>query len=429
MKYKYLLALAVFLAVGCTHAMEYAEDEAPHGRRSTGEAGGLIGVNAYQEIYSAFTCGGVANINAALKNNEGFNHNNDVDTIRRSAAGFALRTAVISLNAADLQTVVGINHDFFKTSLGVSLVYGWTLNQFKDAITPYYIGRYFSFEKMFQGLADRVEGDNVKTFLKSAFTRGLRAVEDDRWAFYDHMLYLPYAIEKVRAIEQVRAAVVDDEAAIDWTADDTMAAFPQPMDMVTTGACLSKARATDEERALARTPGTLSQLLPSMDIVIAYARRSTLEARTEVANLLHAPGKAMHLVDEASFENPQANWDANNFVGLQKITIQWAQHCRGIDRELLEIFQSLPADTDINAFTFMSESVVEHMETFRRAIVEAQTPTPTKKDTPKGPQPRRPVLSRILMVSGVVVAIIGVGLAMGGVKVTNLIQKCRGWWA
>ena len=168
-----------------------------------------IPADEYQRIYAAFTRGGAISITAALENNQNFNHNNDENKVRSSATGFALRTTVIGLSFEDLKKVVEANLGFFtETSLGVSLVYGWTLNQFKEPVTPYYLGHYFSFNKMFQSMADTCGGAdvNVKTFLKSVFTLGLKAVEDDRWAFYDHMLYLPYTIEQVRLTAPVGGA-------------------------------------------------------------------------------------------------------------------------------------------------------------------------------------------------------------------------------
>jgi hypothetical protein len=182
MKYKYIVGLLVALSLNNAFA---AEAEEP------------IAADDYQNIYHAFRCGGVKEINTALASNKTFNHKDDTDIIRSSQTGLALRKAVIGLNAADLQAVVENNHEFFKTSLGVSLVYGWTLNQFKEPITPYYIGYYFSFDRLFLGMASKMANAQVSTFLKRTFTLGLRAVEDDRWAFYDHMLYLPYAIEQV----------------------------------------------------------------------------------------------------------------------------------------------------------------------------------------------------------------------------------------
>ena len=251
MKYKYIVVLLVALGFGGGFAAE-------------------IALNDYDAIHASFTRGGTADLNAALQNNQGFDHNADGDKIRSSSAGFALRTAVIRLSFDELKDVVENNHDFFKTSLGLSLIYGWALNQFKDANTPYYLGRYFSFDKMFQGMANNIGDINVKTFLKSRFTLGLKAVEDDRWVFYDHMLYLPYAIE------QVRAAVV-------------------PVD------------------------GAVAAPLPSVDMIIADARRSSDEARTETANLVPLKaGRAAHLMGVAA--GPIS--DCNDLEGLQKCIIQ-----------------------------------------------------------------------------------------------------------
>jgi hypothetical protein len=137
MKYKYIVAL--FVALSLNNA--FAADEEP-----------------YQGVYETLTSkklNASQRINGALANNQTFNHKDDKDIIRRSQTGLALRKAVIGLDAADLQAVVETNHEFFKTSLGISLVYGWTLNKFKEPVTPYYIGYYFSFDKLFQGLADK----------------------------------------------------------------------------------------------------------------------------------------------------------------------------------------------------------------------------------------------------------------------------------
>jgi hypothetical protein len=279
-----------------------------------------IAAGNYQGAYEAFTQRSAAGINAALQHNQDFNHNNDRDASRRSAAGLALRTAVIGLGFDDLKTVVERNHEFFKTSLGVSLLYGWALNRFDTPVTPYYIGYYFSFDKMFQGLATRVGtiadlGATAKTFLQSFFTRGLAAVEADRWKFYDHMLYLPYAIGQVRKVAPVVGA-------------------------------------------------------PSVDMVIAAATRSAMEAWTEAANLVPAKaGRAVHLMDESGFRSLQINWRANSVVGLQKVTIQASELCSKIDPLMLEIFQSLP-DGTLDTYVFKGKTLTAHIADFRAAMVK-----------------------------------------------------------
>jgi hypothetical protein len=311
------------------------------------------------------------------------------------------------------------NLDFFKTSLGVSLLYGWALNQYADPTMPYYIGRYFSFDKMFQGLADRASDDaNIKAFLKSTFTRGLAAVEADRWAFYDHMVYLPYAIAKVRETAVVIDAVAaDDDAHVAADDDGDVAAHHRAEGAVST-ARLSKARALSEAQPLADAAGALVQR-PSMNMVIADARRSLDEERIEAANLVRAPGRAVHLIDERTFGDPQANCNANNFIGLQQTTIQWRQHCDGIDPTVLEIFRSLP-DCTPDDYHFREQKLVAHMETIRAAMSKAKNPTPTKNCPAKS--------SAVLyysMGAVVVVAIIG-AWAIRSERVGNLKQSLNG---
>ena len=289
MKYKYIVGLLVALSLNNAFAAEE------------------ITAGDYQRIYLAFRCGGSREINAALANNQTFNHKDDKDIIRSSQTGLALRKAVIGLNAADLQAVVETNHEFFKTSLGISLVYGWTLNQFKEPVTPYYIGHYFSFDKLFQGLAGKMDDSNVVTFLRSAFTRGLSAVDADRWAFYDHMLYLPYAIEQVRL----------------------------------TGAVTARTSAL------------------SIYDVITIAHRTKEEAKSEKARV---PGRAAHLDDLS--EAARIECEICDFVNLQKFIVAKSEFHGRIESNLLATFQSLPADT-IEDYVFMGQPLKVHMPLFR----------------------------------------------------------------
>jgi hypothetical protein len=298
MKYKYIVGLLVALSLNNAFA---ADMEDP------------IELGDYQAMYDAFTCRSVKEINAALANNQTFNHKDDTDIIRSSQTGLALRKAVIGLDAADLQAVVETNHEFFKTSLGTSLIYGWTLNQFKEPVTPYYIGYYFSFDKLFQGLADKFASNpQVSTFLKSTFTLGLSAVDADRWAFYDHMLHLPYAIEQVRL----------------------------------TGARTARTSAL------------------SIYDVITIAHRTKEEAKSEKARV---PGRAAHLDDLS--EAARIDCDECNFVNLQKYTVTNASHCTGINPSLLATFQSLPAGTQ-DTYQFRDKSLSEHMVDFKLAIID-----------------------------------------------------------
>lgn len=175
----------------------------------------------------------IAALDTVLDGHEDFNHNNDKDICRSTQVGLLLRKAVFGLTAPAFQAVVNRHEAFFRTSLGMSLIHGWMLRQFESVVTPYYTGAYFSFNKFFQGMASKMAGDaksmdiiiagsrsslaearrgrglgdNVRQpsgnalvdLLRQACDRGLAAVEANRWKYYNHMLYLPYAIEQVHS--------------------------------------------------------------------------------------------------------------------------------------------------------------------------------------------------------------------------------------
>jgi len=329
MKYKYIVGLLVALSLNNAFAAEE------------------ITAGDYQRIYLAFRCGGSREINAALANNQTFNHKDDTDIIRSSQTGLALRKAVIGLDAADLQAVVETNHEFFKTSLGISLVYGWTLNKFKEPVTPYYIGYYFSFDKLFQGLADKFASNpQVSTFLKSTFTLGLSAVEADRWAFYDHMLYLPYAIEQNETKKALDDTCIDDDSETE-----------------------SETESEGESKAgnnIWRSKHSVDYCVEayalSINEVIMMTHRTKEEAQTEAKR---APCIAIHLQDNlGDFDH---NWKTPNFVGLQKCTIQAPKYCSRINPIALAVFQSLPASTNKD-YEFMGKFVSNHYRNFRHTI-------------------------------------------------------------
>ncbi len=228
MKYKYIVGLLVALNFNNMFASDVEDAK-------------------YARTYAALTSGAgtaVANVNAALAGNENFNHDLDINIARGCSAGFELRKAVIGLSPQHLKDVVNAHGAFFQTSLGMSLVYGWALNKCDKVVTPYYIGRYFSFDKLFQGLAEKVGasyGSQTKTLLSKTFKSGLTAVEvteEARWAFYHHLMYLPYAIEQVRAAAPL--------AAVSLLAP----VVPPSMDALIAGARRTKAEAVAEAAAV-----------------------------------------------------------------------------------------------------------------------------------------------------------------------------------
>ena len=119
------------------------------------------------------------------------------------------RQEVIGFDFPQHRKHVESNQEFYKTAFGVSLLYGWLLNQFENIITPFYVGAYFSFNTLFQDLAGNLSNATREIFFKSRFAMGLAAVEEDRFAFlFDGIIPLHYAISQVREKQKAENAVL-----------------------------------------------------------------------------------------------------------------------------------------------------------------------------------------------------------------------------
>jgi hypothetical protein len=183
MKYKYIVGLLVALSLNNAFAAGMEE--------------------RYQDVYGALrttTASPTDRINAALENNEDYDNKKDSVLWRSILAGFELRKTVFELNATELETIVKAHNAFFKTSLGMSLIYGWTLKHFAAPELPYYIVGTFSFGKHFNLIADRFTNGQTRDFLKSAFTRGLEAVNADQdtlWEFYSDAISALCVVESI----------------------------------------------------------------------------------------------------------------------------------------------------------------------------------------------------------------------------------------
>jgi len=185
MKYKYIVGILVALSLNNAFAADAADME-----------------ERYQDVYGALTATAspTDRINAALQNNENYDNKKDGNLCRSILAGFALRKTVFELNATELQTIVEAHNAFFKTSLGMSLVYGWTLKHFAAPELPYYIVGNFSFGQHFNLIADKFPTEQTKTFLKITFTNGLAAVDDDedtKWEFYSNAISALCVVESI----------------------------------------------------------------------------------------------------------------------------------------------------------------------------------------------------------------------------------------
>ncbi len=129
------------------------------------------------------------------------------EVLQEEAALRELRIHIISMNDKDLDTEITQNSVLYNTSIGISFLYGWMLNQFKgETVTPFYVGKYFNFGSMFGAYLDKLE-ENAKTLLSPIFEAWVKKLEDlsdeekQRTKFdflFDGIIPLHYAIEQAR---------------------------------------------------------------------------------------------------------------------------------------------------------------------------------------------------------------------------------------
>ena len=139
------------------------------------------------------------------------------DVLQEEAALREFRINVISMDYAALKTEINDNSEFYKTDIGISFLYGWILNQFKlndsdtdttkkEIVTPFYVGKYFSFGSMFGAYLDKLE-ENAKTLLSPIFETWVKNLEiqpdeekqKTKFDFlFDGIIPLHYAIEQAQ---------------------------------------------------------------------------------------------------------------------------------------------------------------------------------------------------------------------------------------
>ncbi len=94
-------------------------------------------------------------------------------------------------------------NEFLSSALGFSFIHGWILARSEAVITPYYVGKYFSYEKMYQGLIAQVESGNIKTRFNDLLCDGIVSINAanevrELGYFFDYVIPLHYAIEKAK---------------------------------------------------------------------------------------------------------------------------------------------------------------------------------------------------------------------------------------
>lgn len=120
------------------------------------------------------------------------------------------RKAFIKLSTKQFVDVVVNCQDYFKTQFGFSLIHGWMLNRLDEVITPYYVGKFFSFKKMFEGMMEKFSSNRhystvIGTIRHCVFFEAMKNIQEDRWSYYfDCALWLHSAIDHVKTENPLR---------------------------------------------------------------------------------------------------------------------------------------------------------------------------------------------------------------------------------
>ncbi|MEI7494104.1 MAG: hypothetical protein WCJ92_05855 [Alphaproteobacteria bacterium] len=112
-----------------------------------------------------------------------------------SSVAVAARAEFIKLNPGQLgQILQAPEHDaLFATPYGFSLIHGWMLNKFAHHDLPFYINQNFSFDKYIRNLIAAMPAA-IRQNISQKWGSARGAIEENRWAYYQHMQYIPAAI-------------------------------------------------------------------------------------------------------------------------------------------------------------------------------------------------------------------------------------------
>jgi hypothetical protein len=119
----------------------------------------------------------------------------------QSSVAVAARAEFIKLTPRQLGQILQAREfdALFVTPYGFSLIHGWMLNKFTPHDLLFYINQNFSFSKYIRNLI-AVMPVGVQANISEKWGSARRAIEANRWAYYQHMQYIPAAIAQAGTV-------------------------------------------------------------------------------------------------------------------------------------------------------------------------------------------------------------------------------------
>lgn len=117
-----------------------------------------------------------------------------------SSVAVAARAEFIKLANWEFANILSDNPGrIFDTAYGFSLIHGWMLSKHVSCDLPFYVNQHFSFDNYIEKLKEQMPNDKflgarLQEHITIKWKAARNAIEADRWAYYQHMQYIPAAI-------------------------------------------------------------------------------------------------------------------------------------------------------------------------------------------------------------------------------------------
>jgi hypothetical protein len=186
--YKQALAFLVAINFGCLWAA-VDQDEA---HRAIAHAA------LYRACEAKTPAAASGALQTTLNGRPAFTFIGDTNLVRSLETGYYMRRAMLGLEADNLSDLVKGNQDFFKTSLGASLLYMWMAKESGLFYIAEFSGPKYRFANVHDQMADRASADGaLQVLLKNTCKDAEPVVQAEPLTFLGQILHFPHEFRSV----------------------------------------------------------------------------------------------------------------------------------------------------------------------------------------------------------------------------------------